>query len=96
MKRNKVWGSWGPRAAPGFPCETPMTDDPEESVTDGRVIAILIECCSRFADFFFVPGADKLVTAFIRKDSQAKIAKKKTLKAEGGGDVSPVRYQHVI
>ena len=37
-----------------------------------------------------------MVTAFIRKDSQAKIAKKKTLKAEGGGDVSPVRYQHVI
>ena len=37
-----------------------------------------------------------MVTAFIRKDSQAKIAKKKTLKAEGGRDVSPVRYQHVI
>lgn len=65
-----------------------MTDDPEESVTNGRATAILIECSSRFSDFFFVPGADKLVRAFIGKDSQAKIAKKKTLKAEGGRDMS--------
>lgn len=29
-----------------------MTDDPEESVTNGRATAILIECGSRFSDFF--------------------------------------------